>query len=71
MAVYVFAFKLCLIKPPELKCRTLKGTFDIYDCSLLLLLFIYFKLQREKFQRTLQFYLGAAVLYLSALPIVS
>lgn len=51
---------------------TLKGTFDIYDCSLLLLLFIYFfKLQREKFQRTLQFYLGAAVLYLSALPIVS
>lgn len=50
---------------------TLKGTFDIYDCSLLLLFIYFFKLQREKFQRTLQFYLGAAVLYLSALPIVS
>lgn len=50
---------------------TLKGTFDIYDCSLLLLFIYFFKLQREKFQRTLQFYLEAAVLYLSALPIVS
>lgn len=33
--------------------------------------YYFLKLQREKFQRTLQFYLGAAVLYLSALPIVS